>query len=79
MQDVSRSAVKFVENAAHLRAAHYRGEAARFCALAEREPQPNLRRVLRALAREYEKMAANLDVRRGRAIAPEKERPEGRP
>jgi hypothetical protein len=65
--DVSRSAVKFVENAAQLRATHYRGEAARFCLMAELEPLPSLRRVLRALAREYEKMATNLDVKRGRA------------
>jgi len=65
--DASRSAVNFVENSARMRATHYRQEAARFCTLAELEPLPSLRRHLRALAREYEKMAASVDVKGGRA------------
>ena len=64
-EDASRSAVTFVENSARMRATHYREEAARFCSMAELEPLPSLRRHLRALAREYDKMAANLDVKRG--------------
>jgi hypothetical protein len=61
----SRSAVQFVENSARMRATHYREEAARFGSLAELEPLPNVRRHLRALAREYESMAAKLDVKGG--------------
>jgi hypothetical protein len=68
--DTSRSAVNFVENSARVRATHHRGEAARFSSMAELEPLPSLRRHLLALAREYDKMAANLDVKPGRTTRP---------
>jgi hypothetical protein len=55
------STIEFVENSARLRAAHYREEAARFRSMAELEPLPALRRHLRSIAREYEKMAASFD------------------
>jgi hypothetical protein len=58
------SAVEFVENSARLRSVHYRKEAARFRSMAEAEPLPALRRHLRMLAREYEKMSTSFDVRR---------------
>ena len=55
--------VGFVENAARIRAAHYREEAARFRSLAEVEPIAALRRHLAALARQYEQIAADLEPR----------------
>ena len=65
MQELaSPSAVEFVQNSARLRAAHYREEASRFRSMAKAEPLPALRRHLRVLAREYDKMAASFDVSR---------------
>jgi hypothetical protein len=60
----SPSAVEFVQNSARLRAEHYREEASRFRSMAEAEPLSALRRHLRVLAREYEKMGASFDVNR---------------
>ena len=59
-----RSAVAFVQNSARLRAAHYREEAARFRSMAESEPVSALRRHLRVLAQEYERMAESFDLSR---------------
>jgi len=55
------SAIAFVENAARLRAAHYREEGDRFRSMAETEPLAALRRHLAVLARQYEQIAADLE------------------
>ena len=55
------SAIAFVENAARLRAAHYREEGDRFKSMAEAEPLAALRRHLEVLARQYEQIAADLE------------------
>lgn len=55
-------AVSFIENSAHLRAAHYREEAARFRALADREPLAKMRRHLQRLAEEYDRLAADAAI-----------------
>ena len=57
------SAIDFVENSARLRAARYREEGDRFRSLAEVEPIAALRRHLAVLAREYERIAADLEPR----------------
>jgi hypothetical protein len=54
--------VSFIENSARLRAAHYREEAARFRALADREPLAQMRRHLRRLADEYDRLAADAAI-----------------
>ena len=55
------NAIEFVENAARLRAAHYREEGDRFRTMAEVEPIAALRRHLAVLARQYEQIAADLE------------------
>jgi hypothetical protein len=57
------SAIDFVENSARLRAARYREEGDRFRSLAEVEPIAALRRHLAVLARQYERIAADLEPR----------------
>jgi hypothetical protein len=54
--------VSFIENSARLRAAHYREEAARFRALADLEPLAQMRRHLRRLAEDYERLAADAEI-----------------
>jgi hypothetical protein len=54
-------AIDFVENAARLRAAHYREEGDRFRTMAEVEPIAALRRHLAVLARQYEQISADLE------------------
>lgn len=49
--------VKYIADAARLRAAHYRDEALRLRALAEREPLAKIRRHLTQLARQYDELA----------------------
>jgi hypothetical protein len=55
-------ALEFVERAAREREAQYRQKAAEFRAMAEVEPLASLRRHLRALARQYEELAAGAEV-----------------
>jgi hypothetical protein len=55
------NAIEFAENAARLRAAHYREEGDRFRTMAEVEPIAALRRHLAVLARQYEQIAADLE------------------
>jgi hypothetical protein len=54
--------VSFIENSARLRAAHYREEAVRFRELADREPLAQMRRHLRRLAEEYDRLAAEAAI-----------------
>ena len=53
--------VKYIADAARLRAAHYREEAFRLRALADREPLAQIRRHLAQLARQYEEMAVEAE------------------
>jgi len=63
MDDVSTAvAIEFVEHSKRLRASHYRAEADRFKAMAEKEPVRSVRRHLQVLAREYEQMASSVAV-----------------
>jgi hypothetical protein len=66
MSDTSDSAaagaVEFAEHAARHRSAHYREQAAHFRSLAETEPLASLRRHLLGLARQYEELAATVEL-----------------
>jgi hypothetical protein len=58
-----RPATGYAENSTRLRAAHYREEADRFRSMAELEPVAALRRHLATLARQYEQLAADPELK----------------
>ena len=65
MSDTRDSAAAGLSNAEHAirqRSAHYREQAAHFRSLAETEPLPSLRRHLLGLARQYEELAATMEL-----------------
>ena len=57
-------AVEFVQVAAGRRAATYRERAAQFVEMADAEPIGRIRNQLRALANQYEELAASLELSR---------------
>jgi hypothetical protein len=63
MADERSAVLEFVATAAHLRAAHYREQAAQLREMAAAEPIGRLRDRLADLASQYDRLAENVVVR----------------